>query len=93
MNSLPINYDPWSYMISIGLEYLVNHVVSTKFTIDIALLSSYLIDPNHPVTGSIVVTAFIIKFYLCPFICLCMDIISTQSLFRGMVMYRQCEEI
>ena len=39
-----MNYGPWTYMISVGLGYLVNHLVSTKLTIDIALL-------NHPVTG------------------------------------------
>ena len=43
--------DPWTYTISVGLGYLVNHVVSTKFAIDIALFSSYCVISNHPVTG------------------------------------------
>ena len=55
-------------MITVGLGYLVNHVVSTKFVIDIALLSSYFVISDHPVTGSIVVTAFIFKIYFFPFI-------------------------
>ena len=68
LDSLPINSDPWSYIISIGIGYLINHIVSTKFTIYIAIFSSYLIDPNHPVTGYIVVTYFRFKFSLCPFL-------------------------
>ena len=65
---LPINYDPWSYVIYIGLGYLVNYVVSTKFTIGIALLLSYCVILNHHVTGNIMVTAFIFKFSFCPFL-------------------------
>ena len=61
--SLPINYDPWSYMISIGLVYLVNHVVSTEFAIDIAVLSLYCVILNPPVAGYIVVTSFKFKSY------------------------------
>ena len=38
LNSLPINSDPWSYVISIGIGYLDSHIVSTKFAIDIPLL-------------------------------------------------------
>ena len=68
LNSWPINYYPWSYMISIGLGYLVNHVVYTKFDIVIALLLSYCVILDHPVTGSIMVMAFRFKFYFCPFI-------------------------
>ena len=84
LNSRPINSYPWSYMISIGLGYLDSHVVSTKFVIYIALLSSYCVISNHPVTGSILVTAFIFIFYFCPFLCMVWrPIISTQSLFRG----------
>ena len=71
-------------MISIGLGYLDSHVVSTKFVIYIALLSSYCVISNHPVTGSILVTAFIFIFYFCLFLCMAWGpIISTQSLFRG----------
>ena len=46
------NSDHWSYVIFIGIEYLINHIVSTKFAIDIAILSSYCVILNHPVTGS-----------------------------------------
>ena len=63
MNSLPIDYDLWSYMISVGLAYIFNHVVSTNFVIYTALLSSYCVILNHPVTGSIKVTAFIFNFF------------------------------
>ena len=68
LNSLLINSDPCSYVISVGLGYLVNHLVSTDFAIDIALLSSYCIILNYHVTWSIIVTDFIFKFYLCPFL-------------------------
>ena len=53
LKSRPMNYDPWSYMISVGLGYLFNKIVSTKFTIDIALLSSYCVILNHPVTCAV----------------------------------------
>ena len=39
MNPISINFDPWSYVIYIGLGYLDIHVVLTKFSIFIALLS------------------------------------------------------
>ena len=68
LNSRPMNSDAWSYVISIGLWYLVNHLVTTKFTIDIAILSSYCVILNHPVTGSIMVIDFRINFYFCPFL-------------------------
>ena len=55
-------------MVSVGIEYLLNHVVSTKFVIDINPLSSYFVILNHPVTGYIMVMSFIFKFYLLPFI-------------------------
>ena len=41
LNLWPINSDPWSYVIYIGLGYLDINVVSTNFAIDIALLSLY----------------------------------------------------
>ena len=50
--------DPWSYVISVGLGYIVYHRVSTKFTIYIALLLSYCVILDHPVTGSIMLTGF-----------------------------------
>ena len=75
LNSWPINYDPWSYMIFICLGYLVNHVVSTKFAIDIAILLSYFVISNYPVTGSIMVTASIFKFYFCNFFFWCMGLL------------------
>ena len=68
LNLGPINSDPWSYLISIGLGYLDSHVVSTKFVIDIALLSSYCAISNHPVTGSRIVTDFRCKFSFLPVI-------------------------
>ena len=67
LNSRPINYDPWSYVIYIGLGYLDSHVVSTKFVIDITFLSLYCAISNHPVTISIIVTALRCKFYFRPF--------------------------
>ena len=68
LNSWPINYDIWYYVISIGLGYIVNHVVSNNSVIDIALLLSYYLILNHPVTGSIMVTAFRFKFYFFPYL-------------------------
>ena len=67
MNSRPINSKPWSYVISIGLGYLVNHVVSTKFPVYIALLLSYCAIWNRHVTGYITITAFRCKFVSFPF--------------------------
>ena len=63
-----MNSDPWSYVISVGIGYLVKQLFSTKSAIDIAFLLSYLVILNHPVTGSITVTAFKSKFYLFPFL-------------------------
>ena len=84
LNSRPINSYPWSYMISIGLCYLDMHVVSTMFVIDIALLSSYCVISNNPVTGPIIVTAFIFIFYFHTFLRMMLGpIISTQSLFHS----------
>ena len=83
LNSWPINYDSWSYMISIGLGYPFNHIVYTKFTIDIALFSSYWVILNHLVTGSMTVTAFRITFHFFPFLLRTQGtIISTPSLFH-----------
>ena len=84
LNSWPINYFPWSYVISIGLGYLDSHVVSTKLSIDIALLSFYCVNSDHPVTGSIMITDFRFRFYFCLFLCIkWYQIISTNSLFHG----------
>ena len=55
-------------MIYVGLEYIANQIVSSKFAIDIALLSSYFVISNNHVTGSITETDFRFKFYLFPFI-------------------------
>ena len=63
MNSQPINSDPWSHVIYVGLVYLVNHVFSTKFAIDIDLLSSYCVISNHPVTEFIMVMTFRFNFF------------------------------
>ena len=68
MSSWPLNSFPWSYVISIGLGYLDSHIVSTKFAIDIDILSSYCAILNHPVTGLIIVTAFRCKFYFLTFL-------------------------
>ena len=67
LNSGPINYFPWSYVISIGVDYLYSHVVSTKSEIIISLLSSYSTISTHIVTGSIVVTDFKCSFPSCPY--------------------------
>ena len=84
MNSWPINSDPWSYVISIGLGYLDTRVVSSKFMIDIALLSWYFDISNHPVTWYITVTDFWYKFSFCPLLhTTWVPIISTHSLFHG----------
>ena len=66
MNSWPINFFLWSYMISIGLEYPDIHVASNKFAIYIALLSLYCAISNHPVTISITVTYFRCNFLSYP---------------------------
>ena len=68
LNSLPIHFDLWSYMISVVIGYLDSHAVSTKFSVDIALLLLYCVILNHPVTGYIILTAFRYKFYFYTFI-------------------------
>ena len=68
LKSWRINSDPWSFVIYVGIIYLVNHVVSAKFVIDISDLSLYCVILNHPVTESIMVTAFRYRFYFFPFI-------------------------
>ena len=84
LSSWPINYYPWSYMISIGLGYLVNHVVSNKFAIDFALLLSYCVILNHSVTGYIIVTDYIFNFSFCQFILMTQGPIwFTQALLYG----------
>ena len=37
LNLIPINYDPWLYVNSIGIGYIYSHVVLIKYVIDIAL--------------------------------------------------------
>ena len=68
LNSWPINYYPWSYTISIGLGYLNSQIVSTEVIIDTALLLWYWYLSNHTVTGSIIATDFIFKFYFYSFL-------------------------
>ena len=71
-------------MISIGIGYLVNHIVSTKSAIDIDILPSYCVILNHPVTVLIIVTDLIFKFYFFTVLPIPWGhIISTQSLFHG----------
>ena len=41
--------------------YWNTHVVSTKFAIVVIFLLLYCVTANHPVTGSIIVTAFKIR--------------------------------
>ena len=53
---------------SVVLGYLVNHILSTKFLIAIALLSSYCIISNYHVTESIMVTPFKSKISFFAFI-------------------------
>ena len=62
-----MDYDPWSYMISVVQGYLVNHLVSTKFMTVIARLLLYCLILDHPIAGSIVVTALNVKFSFFPF--------------------------
>ena len=59
-----MNYDPWSYVISVGQGYLVNHIVSTKFEIVIARLSFYFFISNHPVMVSIILMDLRFNFVL-----------------------------
>ena len=61
-NSLPINFGPWSYVISVSLGYIVNHVVSTNSAIDINHLFSHRVTSNHPVTWSIMVIDLELNF-------------------------------
>ena len=78
-----MHYYTWSYVMSIGIGYLVNYVVSTKFAIIISLLSPYCVILNHLVTGSIMVMAMISKFSFCHFLLVTEGSIRyTQSLFR-----------
>ena len=66
MKSWPINYEHWSCVISIGLRYLDNHVVSSNFVVDIAHLLSYCFILHHPATGSIIVTTLRFKSIFLP---------------------------
>ena len=81
MNSWPINYDTWPYVISIGLGYLVNYVDSTKFAIDIALLLLFSIISNHLFTGSIIVKDFRFKFSFYYFLPITQGLIISTQIF------------
>ena len=60
-----------------------NHLVSTKFTINIAFFWPYCVIQNHFVTGSIIVMYLRFKFYLFSFIHVSyVPIRYTQSLFN-----------
>ena len=61
LNSRLRNYDPQSFMFSVGQVYLVNHIFSTKFVTVINFLSSHCVILNHLVMGSIIETALSIK--------------------------------
>ena len=63
----PRDSTPWSCIISTGHRYRTIHVVSTKFSIIVAVLSLYWVISNRPVVGSVIVTAFKIKGYF-PFL-------------------------
>ena len=88
LNSLPINSDNLSYIISIGREYLVSHAVSTNFLIVIACLLSYYIILNHPVVGLIVVTYFRTSYSLFPYLCMVYVPIIISTIFYSAV-FRQ----
>ena len=78
-----MNSDTFPYEIYVGIGYLVNPVISTKFSVDITLLSSYCVILDHPVTEFIIVTDFIFKFYLITsLIIMYIPIVYTQSLFH-----------
>ena len=67
LNSWLRNSLPRSYVISTGRGYRTSHVVYIKFSVVIAFLSLYCVTSNHPVMGSIILTAFNIILYL-PFL-------------------------
>ena len=84
MNSRPMNSYPWSYVISSGLGYIVNHIVSNKFIISIVILYSYCVIWIHPVTESIIVIFIIFKISFYPFLLMTKaPIISSHILFHG----------
>ena len=71
-------------MVSVGLGYLVNHLVPTQFWVDIAILLSYCVVLDHSVAGSIMVTSFKVKFCFFPVLLITqVSIISIHSLFYG----------
>ena len=79
----PRNSYPRSYVISDEQGYLDIHIVSTKISIVINFLSLYCITLNHPFTGSILVTSFIIKEYFSFSHILLGTIKSTQIFSQG----------
>ena len=84
LNLLPINFDPWAYVISIGLGYLDRHAIPTKFVIDVVILSLYCVISNNPVTVSLIVTSFRFNVFNCPCLLITyVPIIYTQSLSHG----------
>ena len=68
LKSWSINsYHP-PYVIYVFQGCLVIHTVSTKFTIFFGYLYIYFVISNHPVMGSIIITGFINKLSLLPFL-------------------------
>ena len=81
LNLWPINSDPWSYVIFIGLGYLQIHVISTKFAIDIACSELYCVNITD-----LSVNGFIFLFritYISIIIKSIWYIRFTKSLFHG----------
>ena len=67
LNSLPMNYDTRSYVISVGLGYLDNNLVSNKFTIVITCLQLYYVILDHPLALLIILMHLIKQlFYFFP---------------------------
>ena len=57
LNSWPVNFYPWWYVISFGQGHMVNHIVLNKFVVGIPWLLSYYVIWNHLVTVSIILMA------------------------------------
>ena len=57
-NSLPINSEPWSYVIFVGHGYLDSHAISTLFATTSEVAVSDCIISNQLVAGSIMVIAW-----------------------------------
>ena len=81
LSSWPINTNLWSCVISVGQGYLVNHSVSTTFTIIIVYLLLYFVISDHPVTVSIIVTALRFKFVYLLFLVWLRDLLDIYRVY------------